>query len=273
MPSNRTSGAAAKGQTSPVAAPVSRPTFDFAGRKVFLVGFTQTREEAPYDDPEAVIVGCNNVYKFVPRVDILFDLHDRQTIAEDPEHEQWLREGHAPVVMWRHDPEFPSSVAYPLDEVRAEFGDYWTNSISLMTAWALLYNPSFLGIVGVDMAQGTEYAAQRPSCEWMIGHAEARLGRNNVYIPKTSDLLKTAGVYGLADNGPFVAKLNARKVELAARKQQLEQQHAQLSAQADEIEKGIYQLLGALEDVNYITGVWLMPEGTRNGADPLADAN
>lgn len=273
MPSPRTK-AGVGGKPS---APVSRVTdpIDLAGKATWLVGFTASRTEAPYDDPDAVIVGCNNVYRFVPRVDVVFDLHDRATIAHDPEHEQWLREGHCPVVMWRHDPEFPTSVPYPIDAVKDAFGDYWTNSISLMVAWALVGGAASLGVVGVDMAQGGggksgEYAAQRPSCEWMIGHAEARLGRANVYIPETSDLLKTAGIYGLDNLGPFTTKLAAREAELVERLQGLEQQHAQLTNQAGDIEAGIHQLRGALEDVRYIKTVWLMPEGTRNGADPLA---
>lgn len=232
-------------------------------RKICIVGFTRTRSEAPWDDPTWEVWGINNLHKYEPnhtKARLWFDLHDFTTIAQDAVHEAWLRTAPMPVVVWQPRPEWPSSVAFPKDAVLERFKRrYFTNSITWMVALAIMEGATHISIVGVDMAQSTEYSAQRPSCEWIIGVAEG-LGIE-VYIPPASDLLKTAALYGVDDDSALRTKLLDRKAELEGRLREAEQQHHAAGA-------AMLQLRGALEDVNYWLHVWMMPEVKRPDVDP-----
>ena len=140
--------------------------------KVAIVGFTGTREQAPYNDPEFEIWTVNNLYRFVPRQDRIFELHTREQIAADLTHgvdgKTYVEEMAAmkiPVYMQERYPDIPSSVKYPLDKMIEEFGiersninhkpdAYFTNSISFMIALAIYEGFKEIHVYGVDMAVG-----------------------------------------------------------------------------------------------------------------------
>lgn len=244
--------------------------------KVAIVGYTTTRGAAPYGDPEWEVWGMNNLHT-LPDVDTSkftawFDLHPSDTIKADAQHDAWLRAGAdgLPVYVWEPREEWPTSVPFPKREVMDAFGSYFTNSVSWMAAHAiqgimragrpvldaageerLLPPPgATLGIWGVDMAQGTEYAAQRPSCEYFLGVAAG--AGIAVSLPDTTDLLSCSGLYGLDDNGALRRKLDARDAELNAQLAQAQEQHRQAEAM-------IHQLTGAKENNSYVRSVWTQP--------------
>lgn len=227
-------------------------------KKIAIVGFTSSRNEAPYGDPEWELWGINNLHK-QPDVDISkfhkwFDLHPRKTIDEDSEHVSWLKEGKLPCILWKTWDDFPSSVAYPKDEILDMFNRrYFTNSITWLVALAIAVDAEEIGVYGIDMAQSGEYSAQRPSCEWIIGIAEGK--GIKVHIPETSDLLKATSLYGDGDDS-FRIKMEARNKEL----QGLYQTHCNAR---DEHQAAALQLKGALEDVSYVLGVWTQPSVKR----------
>lgn len=252
-----------------VAAPgsgVSRPE-----RKIAIVGFTASRLAAPWGQPDWEIWICNNLWKFAPAGwHRLYDLHDTDTITSDTEHTAFLAGqvckhmdgsevhiGDRPVAVWQPRPDWPTSRAFPKDYATEAFGRYFTNSISWMIAHALLENVTELHVYGVDMATGTEYAAQRPSCEYMLGVA-AGMGVN-VYIPPESDLLKVAAMYGAEDDSPLFAKIRERQKELRERMGQV--QAAKHNAMIQEA-----QLQGAIETTDYFGAVWTNPRASRDGA-------
>lgn len=265
-------------------------------KKVAIVGYTTSNLLTPWDDGFEVWI-CNDLHKHVPdKWDRLYDLHDAKEIVKDADHEQYLRKCQRPVFVWEARQEWPGSVSFPKDAVTDALGRYFTNSISWMTAHALLEqaemattwatwqaetaireNPglenfrpvmvaaaraealshSEIHVYGVDMAQGTEYAAQRPSCEYFLGIATG-MGIK-VYIPPESDLLKVIGLYGAEDDTPFRAKIQSRERDLTVRMEQMNNQYMQMQGQLN-------QLQGALEDVRYWKAVWLAPHANRDGS-------
>lgn len=257
--------------------PAARTQTRKATRKIAIVGFTASRDDAPWDDPTWEIWPCNNLPLYLgdKRFDRVYDLHDEKLVRSDEKHVAWLQSTQVPVLMVRQFDDFPSSQRFPREELldwckARGYRPYFTNSISWMIAHALMEGATELGIFGVDMAQGGnggEYAAQRPSCEYWVALAEGQ--GIPVYIPDTSDLLKSAGHYGFTDDH-FTVKMGAREAELAARLDAIHAEQAQIEQRARELQLGEHQLLGALEDVRYIRGVWLQPSGTRDGRDPLA---
>lgn len=228
-------------------------------RKIAIVGYTDSRHEAPYGDPAWEMWGLNNLHTQVlpdqmPSFSRWYDLHDAATIAADAAHVEWLSKATIPVYVWRTDPAWPTSVEFPRVELMDQFGRYFTNSISWMIAHAILEGATSIGVWGVDMAQSSEYAAQRPSCEYFLGIA-AGLGIE-VHIAETSDLLKSAVIYGESDNG-LRAKLEQRSNELGSRITQIQSELERLNA-------ALYQLSGAKESNDYILGVWTQPAARRD---------
>jgi len=220
--------------------------------KVAIVGFTESRKDAPYDDPEWEVWGLNNLHLYgMPRMDRWFDLHDLDTVRKDAAHVNWLKTTDVPVYMWEPQEEWPTSKPFPKAEVLAAFRPYFTNSISWMVALALLEGFTTIGVWGVDMAQTTEYGGQRPSCEYFLGLAEGR--GVEIVIAEQSDLLKTAALYGAEDNTALRRKLEARDEELKAKLSEAE-------AAIEQAMSVRYQLLGAIESNTYIKNVWTMPE-------------
>lgn len=223
-------------------------------RKVAIVGFAlSSRDKAPFTDPDVEIWGVNELYKAVPRVDVLFELHDRFWLTQkerNPEHLKWLQETSIPVYMLDHYDDIPKSIRFPIEIITKEFGTYFTNSISYLIALAIYLKFDEIGVYGVDMATDSEYGSQRPSVEYFIGVAKGR--GIDVIIPAECDLCKTMHMYGYHDNE--ITEL-AKKVK--AREQELHGRIQQLSQQKETTEAMLNQLLGARDDVLYWRRNWL----------------
>lgn len=248
-------------------------------RKICILGFADSRVQAPFQDPSWEIWGVNDVYAHVPRVDVTFEVHHLLGLGHrrNPQHEAWLKSGKQPVWMTQAHPEFPTVKAVPYDLLVEKFPRvYLTNSISIMLAMAILeiigdanwvekdWGRGEISIYGVDMAAQTEYASQRPSVEYYIGIADG-LGIP-VFIPENSDICKATGVYGLSTTAPLRIKLQSRKEHLRAGKIQLLQQQAQLQGQLQGIQDQISQIRGQMSALDYIEGVWTMPTDAEIGA-------
>lgn len=242
-------------------------------KKIAIVGYTTTRNDAPFDDPEWEVWGMNNLHS-QPGIDITkfdrwYDLHPVDVINQDPGHVEWLKKGMLPTYVWLPHEEWPSSIEYPRLEIEAQFGRYMTNSVSWMVAHAIeelrsrtdVASDCSIGVWGVDMATDSEYGSQRPSCEWMIGVAQG-MGIK-VVIPDQSDLLKTSTPYGV-DNSPLRAKLTHRDAEMKQNLANLRQQEAQINEQLSQTQAHINQMIGAIESNLYILNVWTMPEVKRD---------
>lgn len=225
--------------------------------KVAIVGFTGTRELAPYNDPDFEIWTVNNLYRFVPRQDRIFELHTREQIAADLTHgvdgKTYVEEMAAmkiPVYMQEQYPDIPSSIKYPLDEMIREFGvdrsnvnhtpdAYFTNSISFMIALAIYEGFKEIHVYGVDMAVGVEYIEQRPSCEYYLGIAKGR--GIKVYIPIESDLLKTRFIYGYDEvrKDAWMKKMESTLQHMIAQKNQSDMTIRNQQSVSDKYDGGI----------------------------------
>jgi hypothetical protein len=208
-------------------------------RKVCIVGFSNTRGEAPYADPDMEIWGLNDIFEVIPRVDRLFQVHQRTEVethttrTEGKPHPERLKELKCPIIMGEAWPEIPNSVAIPIKRIIAatggEIADYYTNTVSYMIALAIAEEFQEIHVYGVDMAVGSEYESQRPSCELFLGIA---IGRGiKLVIPPTSDLLKTRFRYGLQDREilAFDLKCDAMLAILKGRREAAEVAEGKLS--------------------------------------------
>lgn len=242
-------------------------------KKVAIVGFASHWNQAPFDDKEFEIWSLNEAYDMrmtdgsdpwvKPKAEgrlRWFEIHGRETeYAGNPffhsrnasnEHAAKMAALNCLVYMQKHWDDIPNSVEYPLQAMIAKYGGYYTNSISYMMALALSEGFQEIHIYGVDMAQGSEYAAQRPSCEYFLGIAKAAGVR--VYMPQESDLLKTSHLYGWEQ-----PKAHAMMVKLDSRKGELQTRLGQVQAELARLNNMQQQLLGALENQQYMREAWV----------------
>jgi len=217
--------------------------FNRPHKKVAIVGFADTRNEAPYQDPTWEIWGLNDLHASIPRYDRWFDIHSRDNIDEDVKNGRapadkcglgGLRALNVPIYMQDRYDDIPNSIKFPLQEIVDKFGNYFTNSISYMTALAIFEGYHEISIYGVDMAVGSEYVDQRPSCEYFIGIA--RGAGIKVYIPPASDLCKTRFMYAFEEvkQHQYTEKIQnmlknmiARQNSIGDQMRQMQTSHAQ----------------------------------------------
>lgn len=240
-----------------------RETWDRRSDRVAIVGFAPSWNQTPWSDPDLERWGMNALHKLSGDRPFSrwFQLHDLDQHG-DPEHREWLRHCGIPVYVW---PEhlgrwgIPTERPYPRDAILARFDrGYFTNTVSWLIALAVLEEFKYMAVYGVDMAVhaplqsgGDEYAHQRPSCEYMLGIAEG-VGIE-VFVPDTSDLLKTPHLYGAESNPWLERRLKARLQELVGRKQQVE-------AQMHQNQAVLHQLVGAIDDLNYVLRIGSLGE-------------
>ena len=233
--------------------------------KVAIVGFAPSWKEAPFDAPpeECEIWMLNEMYKLKDEVknfhaDKWFEIHDRNSPSKAmPEHQHFLKNCPCPVFMWKHFDDIPSSVKFPLNEIIEFFEEkgfqgsrYFTNSISLMVAFAIYEGFKEISVFGVDMATNSEYQAQRPSVEYWIALAEG-MGIK-VYIPPTSDILKCTQIYGFESNNKNRAWMKAQVKEMSKRSQQYAQQERQAQEAMIQAQIAQAELRGAKSAYNEI---------------------
>ena len=248
-----------------------------AERKIAIVGMAPASlpELKELPRPEWEVWGLNTLFNIIgDEWDRWYECHDLDWLKTRPglnpttdkqKYWEWLATDHGdrPVFMFAPDERVKNAVQYPLREVVSMFGRwlpdgrpeiYVQSTVDWMILAALLefvndanekQEPvrGTLGIYGVDMAMGQEYAAQRPSCEHWLGIARG-MGLT-VYVPQTCDLMKAPYVYGL-NSYDAVAK------KMAARRQELEQQLSQVSQAEAQARDRKMAVRGALDDLNWV---------------------
>lgn len=255
-------------------------------RRIAIVGFTEHRKYAPWDDDGWEKWGLNNLHTVIGEEQTnscarWFNLHTPELITKDTVHVEWARD-YCRVPYYTFDTvDFcDTNVLFPAREMIERFGsNYFTNSISWMIAlamrelepalihwranrpedpqaaaeWDGVYRP-IIGIWGVDMAATTEYANQRPSCEYWIGVAQG-LGYF-VSIAEGSDLLQAATMYGMGDDSPLRRKLEFRLTEHQQAIATLQAKRAEVAGQLGQIDGQIASFQGAISELQYIHGIW-----------------
>lgn len=277
-------------ETNPV--PSSRFAFTGGGPgkrpHVAILGFTDHRNLAPFNDPSFEIWGLNELYRYMPveKFTRWFEIHDRAYFEKnDPDHLKALATLPVPVYMHTAHADIPPAVALPKAEIEAKCGTYMTSSIAWMLGLAILEGFKVIHVYGVDMAQDTEYKEQRPCCEYLIGLARG-MGIE-VYVPPTSDLMKAVGQYGFGGEGSqFRAKIDERVEWLHRERNNLLQRTVQLdkefeakqgglvaeyNAKKNEWQSSARQLEGAIDDCIYWRRSWSISGDVANAKNPHPD--
>ena len=193
-------------------------------KKVCIVGYAEnSRHLAWYNDPECEIWGVNQLYRFIPRADRWFqihhDWHDSRKWADGADLAEWMRTAQCPVYMIEAQPNMPMTLPYPKEWVKQQLGihEYFTSSIAMMLGLAIAEGFEEIGIYGIDLIVGREYAFEKPCAEFFLGIAHAR--GIKYHLPENSALLWQSHTYGYdaePDYGFFgLQKLKSRTNELS----------------------------------------------------------
>ena len=165
--------------------------------RLAIVGYaTSSRDLAPFDDPEFDIAGLNQLYRFIPRADVWFDIHINweSENVEKTDHRGWLTNCGIPVVMSTPEWSIPTAVRFPLEPCIQIYADYFTSSVSFMVAWGIHQGYKEIALYGVDLIVGTEYEVQKCCVEAWLGVAHGR--GIDVRLPANCSLLKHQWRYG-----------------------------------------------------------------------------
>lgn len=256
--------------------------------KVAIIGFADSWNQAPFNDPEFEVWGLNSLFELIPRQDIWFEIHDKKTWENNKEiglgltrngkpYKDALIALNIPILMTDKYPDIPNSLRYPLEEMickfdplrrksewvecsfegsaKTDWNGYFTNSISYMIALAIDWAYSEIHVYGVDMATSGpmtgngEYAMQRPSCEYYLGIA---MGRGiKTFIPAQADLLKCRFIYGWEEERQTMFEQKLAKVRASMDQRfNAAQQTYELSR------KQMDQYIGATEAIKEMSKIW-----------------
>ena len=193
-------------------------------KKVCIVGYAEnSRHLAWFNDPECEIWGVNQLYRFIPRADRWFqihhDWHDSRKWADGADLAEWMRAAQCPVYMIEAQPDMPMTLPFPKEWVKQQLGihEYFTSSIAMMLGLAIAEGFEEIGIYGIDLIVGREYAFEKPCAEFFLGIAHAR--GIKYHLPENSALLWQSHTYGYdaePDYGFFgLQKLKSRTQELS----------------------------------------------------------
>lgn len=134
---------------------------------------------------DADIWAFNSFARILPRVDAVFQIHLPGRYQNQPSWE-WLKTTKATVYMREVDPEVPTSVAYPFEQVfemtngvrqgvdKQEPVKFLTSTAPFAIALAILQDRPKIHFFGFGLEQNTEYYEQRDCILFWMGFAAGR---------------------------------------------------------------------------------------------------
>lgn len=151
--------------------------------KILIVGSGPDWEKAPFDDESYTVWTYGLIAHVLPRVDVVFEMHRRDT---------WARFNHSVtpeeytarliglkklIYMCKHEADIQHSLAYPLEHVEELVGPHFASSLSYQLGLACLHQKRLgtveeIALFGFDMTHWEEWAYQRPNANRLIGFAQ-----------------------------------------------------------------------------------------------------
>lgn len=256
-------------------------------KKLAIVGCADSKKFAPVEDLSFDIWGMNNLYPHLSRANKWFEIHHitsdgtnylrrgerifRGQVVNDymKQMGEWAQKLSIPVYMQQHWDIVPTCIAYPLKDIIARFGRYFTNSVSYMIALAIMEKYEEIHVYGVDMAvmavadkyditnpESNEYSYQRPSVEWLLGWC---MGAGiKLYLPQECDLLKTRFLYGFEQpqEDAWTKKCKIIKETMRNKRGKLINEIQQLKEHIKQKEMQVNQYVGAEQGIKELDRIW-----------------
>lgn len=139
--------------------------------KVAIVGGSDSKIYAPYQDESFEIWSVNNTAKSLPRLTRWFQLHKLDVIERTQKDLDSLKNSTVPLYMQEQFADYAKSIKYPYDEMIEKYGKVFGSSFDYMMALAIKEGATEIQVYGVDMASYSEYGYQRPYAFYWVGMA------------------------------------------------------------------------------------------------------
>jgi len=183
--------------------------------KIAIVGTAPQFIEAPFNDPSWEIWTVAGLFNKAPRIDRLFELHNKKDMAEFVEaqvgYTEYAKGIKDKLVLRESHETYPDATVFDFKYYLNKYGPRFASSISWMLAEAIEKGATEIGIFGVNMTHDSEYEYQRPSACYFCGIA---VGMGiKIHIPKSSDLLLVPVQYGYEDEPLAVISARQKKAE------------------------------------------------------------
>ena len=190
--------------------------------KVVVGGFSPTTKHLyPYPDAKADgydIWGCNELGMQSPRMDVLFEIHDRSfpefvNSFRNQAYIDWMKKSTVPILMVKHYDDIPMSIPFPINQMLQQFGGFFNNTISLMLALAIHLKYKEIQLIGVDMSHPTEWDQRASVCMFLgiIQGMYAIQGWPKLIVPPEALILKCPFLYGFQNATPLKVSLEQTK--------------------------------------------------------------
>jgi len=187
--------------------------------KVVVGGFSPTTKHLyPYPDAKDDgydIWGCNELGMQSPRMDVLFEVHDRLfpefiNSFRNQVYIDWMKKSTVPILMVKHYDDIPMSIPYPINQMLQIFGGFFNNTISYMLALAIHLKYKEIQLIGIDMSHPTEWD-QRASVCMFLGIIQGMYmlqGWPKLVVPPEALILKCPFLYGFQNATPLKVALD-----------------------------------------------------------------
>lgn len=164
------------------------------------MGRGPTAKLAPFFDPSWEIWGL--AWVKYPREDKTFDIHEKEaysnfTKADLQWHVDCAASKNIPIIS-ADNGLYANPLPFPFEAIFEKFGRYFESSAAYLLAQAILENPDEIGLWGIHLETGTEWAEQKPNLEYLIGFGRG-MGQNITVCPGAPLLIShwMAGRYGV----------------------------------------------------------------------------
>ena len=260
-------------------------------KSIALLAHSQrTRDMGPTRDPDWVIFGLNNIYRFVPPPHIEMQIHTPEYLAahpayskEDLRHYETMQ---SPLVAQRQYPQWPTSFPMPLglrhrvgescplgctkDTLRHRFPRVpWTSTMAYMIGLAILWieQGAFPGSLGEKCVPARrfglwgfdtldDYSTQGPAAAYLFAEAD-RIGID-VMIPSASGFLREPFTYGYEakKNASRRRQIDTRLAELAGARAQLAQKLGQRQQEMAQLQQRLLTYDAQIQENQYQRKNW-----------------
>jgi|TARA_R110000824_G_scaffold260399_1_gene449059 hypothetical protein len=151
-------------------------------QRVAITGAGRSMKDLPWNDPTWELWGINNFWNAMRdeedrlRADRWFELHPPTTDIQDPFDMIWLRDCPVPIYTTEPFPDNPNAVVFPVDELAANYRDYFACTFAYQIAFAIDEGFKEIAVHGLELAYGTQREAtvERSCVDWWLGYAEGR---------------------------------------------------------------------------------------------------
>lgn len=172
-------------------------------KRIVIVGsYKAHRALIPWDDPAYEIWGMNRFWQWMRteggrlRAQRWFEMHPLD--VQEEQDLEFMRTCPVPLYVLKADPQFPTAVEYPLDEVSKLVGrQYFTSTFAYQLALAIYERAESVHCYGLGFCGGRERLVEKPCFEFWCGVAAAcGIPVEIMPVPGTLPIAQSRWLYG-----------------------------------------------------------------------------